>query len=268
MDVHVAISRCEDYSETVARKTKKVLPTIGRLLLVSTFIEDAIRLMFNTREHADWFANLWGLNNHFAYFLTVVMALNLICGTLFVMLRYKVPASCTVLAVTVFSQVVLYELYSTYHILTRNMSILAAILLLVTENMLRKPQKYSQLPRDENEFEVTSVMLCACRLFLNLMLVSMVHFDMSYKRLFLCLISYSMMFFVWTGYKTRMMSFILSGWLLAYNIMLNDFWNRDSVSSQWVRYDFFQALSAVGGLLLLIHTGPGELSIDEMKKKW
>ncbi|CAL2029608.1 unnamed protein product [Caenorhabditis brenneri] len=267
MDVHSAITRCEDYTEMVARKTKKVLPTIGRLLLVSTFIEDGFRLLYNTHIHANHFCQIWSLNYHFSYFLTLLMTLNLLIGSLFVMIRYKVNESSVVLGCTLFLQVILYQLYTTYHLLTRNISILAALLLLVTENMLQKPKKYDPLPKDENEVEVTSVMLCACRLFLNLMLMSMVHFDMGYQRLLLCAVSYCLMMFVWCGYKTRMTSLILAGWLFAYNVILNDFWNRDR-NLHVIRYDFFQTLSAIGGLLLLIHTGPGELSIDELKKKW
>merc|ERR1712093_786913 len=56
--------------------------------------------------------------------------------------------------------------------------------------------------------------------------------------------------------------------LSVFNLLVNNFWtlHEHHPHKDFAKYDFFQILSIVGGLLLLVNSGPGKYSIDEKKK--
>jgi len=51
------------------------------------------------------------------------------------------------------------------------------------------------------------------------------------------------------------------------NFIVNDFWSHSgtSVMYDFKRYDFFQTLTVIGGLKLLLALGPGHLALDQKK---
>jgi len=70
------------------------------------------------------------------------------------------------------------------------------------------------------------------------------------------------------GFKAKFSAVMLVVILSIFNIIVNNFWTLHEHHPQkdFAKYDFFQILSIVGGLLLLVNMGPGQFSVDEKKK--
>lgn len=108
----------------------------------------------------------------------------------------------------------------------------------------------------------------AGRILTILMFFSLLRFDLSPIHLFNDVIGTTLIVLVAVGYKTKVSASILIFLLSISNVFSNPFWTVDSDQPlhDFLKYDFFQTLSVVGGLLFIVALGPGGVSLDEHKK--
>merc|ERR1712216_533579 len=69
------------------------------------------------------------------------------------------------------------------------------------------------------------------------------------------------------GFKARWSALLLVLLLGVTNVSLYPFWSVNERLRDFYKYYFFQTLSVMGGLLLLVLYGPGGLSMDQGAKK-
>ena len=72
------------------------------------------------------------------------------------------------------------------------------------------------------------------------------------------------------GFKARWSATFCVAILSVSNILVNSWWSmsRNNPMRDFRKYDFFQTLSVMGGFLLLLGMGPGQMSVDEKKKNY
>lgn len=261
------ISKAEDLAEDVLRHSKFILPSLGRLCLVSTFIEDGFRMWSQWTEQRDYMNSSWGCG----YFLASLFVLYNLFGQLgaagMVLLKKNVPIACGILFSIVILQVLAYSIFWDIGFLFKNISLCGALLLLLVRQESKR--LLAGLPQLENEH--SNYMQLVARILLVLMFTTLLKLEFNFFQIVQNIIGCGLMGMVTVGYKTKLSALVLVFWLSILNLWQNQWFFIPSYNParDFLKYDFFQTLSVIGGLLLVVSLGPGGVSIDEAaKKRW
>ncbi|CCH46370.1 Surfeit locus protein 4 [Wickerhamomyces ciferrii] len=244
-------------------KLKPYVPQIGRFLIVATFYEDSLRIL---SQWSDQIYYLWNYR-HIPYFLvlillTLVVVVMLGASTLIVLRKHSLYASGALIFV-ILLQGFMYGLFSGSTFILRNFSLIGGLLIAFSDTLVQQKTRFAGLPEISSNNEFKSYILLAGRILLVLLFFTFI-LTKSWFTTFFILIGIGS---IGAGYKTKFASIILITILTFYNFTSNSYWSSSSEAQRdYLKYEFFQTLSIIGGLLLVVNTGAGEYSIDEKKK--
>lgn len=88
------------------RKGKHVLPTVARLCLIATFLEDGLRMWFQWNEQREYMNISWGCGAFLATCFVLINLFGQIGGCIMVLARFRVTIACGILFFIVCLQVI------------------------------------------------------------------------------------------------------------------------------------------------------------------
>ncbi|KAM3660129.1 surfeit locus protein 4 isoform X2 [Calonectris borealis] len=151
----------------------------------------------------------------------------------------------------------------------RNLALGGGLLLLLAESRSEGKSMFAGVPT-MRESSPKQYMQLGGRVLLVLMFMTLLHFDMNFFSILQNIVGTALIILVAIGFKTKLAALTLVIWLFGINIYFNAFWTVPAYKPMhdFLKYDFFQTMSVIGGLLLVVALGPGGVSMDEKKKEW
>ncbi|KOS16698.1 Surfeit locus protein 4 -like protein [Escovopsis weberi] len=261
-------SKVEDLLDSFSEPIKPYLPTIGRFLIVVTFIEDALRIIMQWSDQLTYLHDYrhlpTGLNHLFCLYNIVVMAA---CSALVIVRKHSDYAVGGLMS-TVVAQALGYGLIFDLNFFLRNLSVIGGLLMVLSDSWVSKTKAFAGLPQIDEKDKKMYFQLAGRVLLIFLFVGFVFSGQWSFWRVVVSILGAGACVMVVVGFKAKYSATLLVVILSIFNIVVNNFWtlHEHHPHKDFAKYDFFQILSIVGGLLLLVNSGPGQFSIDEKKK--
>ncbi|KAL1919681.1 uncharacterized protein VTP21DRAFT_1612 [Calcarisporiella thermophila] len=263
-------SQAEDLLDKVGTPLKPYLPGLGRLLIVCTFYEDSLRILSQWSDQLYYLEKHrhfpWGISHIFLLLNVVTM---LTCSSMVVAKKHSEIAVGALLGVVV-AQAIGYGLLFEPSFFLRNVSVMGGLLMVLSDSFARRRRMFAALPTLSETDRRKYFQLAGRVLLIFLFLGFVFHGEWSLLRVLVSLVGLGACVMVVVGFKAKWSATFLVLFLSVFNLLVNNWWSvhHSHPERDFLKYDFFQTLSIVGGLLLLANMGPGGLSLDESKKEY
>lgn len=261
-------SKVEDIIDQYTQPIKPHLPALGRFLIVVTFLEDALRIVTQWSDQKYYLQRHrhfpWGISHIFLFANVIVMT----AASIAVITRKYPEISVGALLGVVVVQGFGYGLIFDLNFFLRNLSVIGGLLMVLSDSLSKKKTLFAGLPSISETDRRIYFQLAGRVLLIFLFLGFILQGQWSIARVIVSVLGFGACIMVAVGFKARWSASFLVLLLSVFNILVNNFWTVHSAhpARDFLRYDFFQTLSIVGGLLLLVNMGPGSFSVDERKK--
>ncbi|XP_029915413.1 surfeit locus protein 4-like isoform X2 [Myripristis murdjan] len=262
------MSQAEDVADQFLRVTKHYLPHVARLCLVSTFLEDGIRMWFQWTEQSEYIDSTWSCGRFLATIFVLLNLLGQLGGCVLILSRNFVQYACFGLFGVIALQTVAYSILWDLKFLMRSLALGGGLLLLLAESREEARSVFAGVP-SLGQSSPKHLLQLGGRVLLVLMFMTLLHLDLSLFSVLHNLVGTALVVLVAVGLKTKLAALTLVAWLLCINFYFNAFWTVAAYKPihDFLKYDFFQTTSVIGGLLLVVALGPGGVSMDEKKKE-
>lgn len=207
------------------------------------------------------------------------------CSTLVIVRKYSDHAVAGLMGVVV-AQALGYGLIFDLNFFLRNLSVIGGLIMVLSDSWVRKSKAFAGLPQLDEKDRKMYFQLAGRVLLIFLFVGFVFSGSWSIWRVLVSILGAGACIMVVVGFKAKFSATLLVVILSIFNLFVNNFWTVGAqiftFDRQWfanlaqlhehhpqkdfAKYDFFQILSIVGGLLLLVNSGPGQFSIDEKKK--
>jgi len=241
---------------------------MARFLIVVTFLEDAIRIITQWNDQI-WYLQRhrrfpWGLSHLFLFVNVITMTA---CSIGVISKRFPDYSVFGLLGVVI-AQALGYGLLFDPSFFLRNLSVIGGLLMVLSDSLQNKKKLFAGLP-SLSETDRRKYFQLAGRVLLIFLFIGFIfQGKWSFARVLVSIVGLGACIMVAVGFKAKWSASFLVTLLSVFNVFINNWWSVHAAHPQrdFLKYDFFQTLSIVGGLLLLVNIGPGGISVDEKKK--